>query len=203
MDGGGDHPLNLVYALAKKIRTGAFAGFRAWKERGFAHLAIVVRDSLATEVENALHPYLRDRLVGRLDVAVSASQDTIRGAALDLEVHLDRARQAELVEKLREAISTDRRGVAGLAESLQALAEHRASQLLVSKGFSSPGWRCDSCQVRLLVGRRCKHCGTEMVKLDDVVEDAVQDALAQSCEVEVCENPDLDVLGRIGALLRF
>ena len=39
---------------------------------------------------------------------------------------------------------------------------------------------------------------------DDVVEEAVQEALSQSCHVEVChDNADLDVLGRIGALLRF
>ena len=29
-------------------------------------------------------------------------------------------------------------------------------------------------------------------------------ALAQSCHVEICvDNPDLDVMGRIGALLRY
>jgi len=38
----------------------------------------------------------------------------------------------------------------------------------------------------------------------DVVEEAVEEALAQSCEVEICVgNADLDVLGGIGALLRY
>jgi hypothetical protein len=43
-----------------------------------------------------------------------------------------------------------------------------------------------------------------MEETDDVVEDAIQEALTQACRVQVCEdNADLDVLGRIGALLRY
>jgi len=43
-----------------------------------------------------------------------------------------------------------------------------------------------------------------MERADDVVEEAVQQALNQSVHLEVCrDNADLDVLGRIGALLRF
>jgi hypothetical protein len=40
--------------------------------------------------------------------------------------------------------------------------------------------------------------------VDDVVEEAVEEALANKCRVQIVrENADLDVLGRIGALLRF
>jgi len=54
------------------------------------------------------------------------------------------------------------------------------------------------------VGRQCATCGAEMVHVADVVEEAVEAALGQSCRVEVCNgNADLDVLGRIGALLRY
>ncbi len=43
-----------------------------------------------------------------------------------------------------------------------------------------------------------------LYQVDDVVEEAIQDALAQSCRVEICsENADLDVLGGIGAILRY
>jgi hypothetical protein len=43
-----------------------------------------------------------------------------------------------------------------------------------------------------------------MTLLEDVVEEAVHEALTQQVRVDVCVgNADLDVLGRIGALLRF
>jgi hypothetical protein len=43
-----------------------------------------------------------------------------------------------------------------------------------------------------------------MVHADDVIEDAVQEALIQHCRVSILvANADLDVLGCIGALLRY
>ena len=53
-------------------------------------------------------------------------------------------------------------------------------------------------------GPTCPVDGQTMDHVDDVVEDAVDVALGQGCHVEVCVgNADLDVLGRIGALLRY
>ncbi|MDZ7734012.1 MAG: hypothetical protein U5R31_13910 [Acidimicrobiia bacterium] len=43
-----------------------------------------------------------------------------------------------------------------------------------------------------------------MDAVEDVVEEAVEESLAQSCAVVICVgNADLDVVGRIGALLRY
>jgi hypothetical protein len=43
-----------------------------------------------------------------------------------------------------------------------------------------------------------------MRRVADLVEEAVDVAVAQSCRVDICTgNADLDVLGRIGALLRY
>jgi len=40
--------------------------------------------------------------------------------------------------------------------------------------------------------------------VEDVVEEALDEALRQSCGVRLCVgSADLDVLGRIGALLRY
>ena len=74
----------------------------------------------------------------------------------------------------------------------------------VSDGYQASGWSCSPCGVLTTVGRQCKLCGDEMAEVPDVVEEAVDRAMAQSCKVEICiDNADLDVLGRIGALLRF
>lgn len=202
-DRGGEHSQPIERAVQHHIRRAADAAFQVWQRNGFTHLALAAREDVAADLETALHPYLIDRLVGRLDVPVTATRDQLRSAVLELETRLDRRRQGALVDRLREAVATDRRGVAGLSDTLRALSENRVATLLVSQGFSAPGWRCDTCRSHCTVGRRCKRCTAEMVELEDVVEEAVQYGLAQSCEVEVCDNADLDVLGRIGALLRF
>jgi hypothetical protein len=47
----------------------------------------------------------------------------------------------------------------------------------------------------------CRH---ELRPVEDLVELVIDDAISQSCHVEICvDNPDLDVMGRIGALLRY
>jgi len=48
----------------------------------------------------------------------------------------DHRLSAAVVERLKEAAATGRRGVAGLAGTLKALSERRAERLLVSKGYT-------------------------------------------------------------------
>jgi peptide subunit release factor 1 (eRF1) len=96
------------------------------------------------------------------------------------------------------------KGASGLPDTLAALAEHRVDTLLVSQGYGVDGWRCGSCKLLAAKGRACSSCGAEMHAVSDVVEEAVETALMQSCRVEICvDNADLDVAGRIGALLRY
>jgi peptide subunit release factor 1 (eRF1) len=186
------------------LRNAANVAFDVWQQYRFEHLAIAAPDGLAGDLESSLHPYLRRRLSGRLNVPVGAAHGDVLAAAQAIESEVERRREAVLVDKLRGAVGAGRLGVAGLAAVVDALAEHRVQTLLVSQGYAESGWRCDGCEVLAVMGRRCKRCGDEMAEVDDLVEESVEDALAQSCQVEICVgNADLDVLGRIGALLRF
>lgn len=174
-----------------------------YQSEGFDHLVIAAADGVASELEKGLHPYLAERLHGRLDLPAGASEPEIRRAALEAERGIEAEREAALVEELRAAVQSGGRGVAGLEPVLEALADRRADRLLVSDGYAVEGWRCHECERLATVGRQCR-CGAEMVHVADLVEEAVDAALAQSCRVDVCTgNVDLDVLGRIGAVLRY
>jgi hypothetical protein len=76
-------------------------------------------------------------------------------------------------------------------------------RLFVSAGYRAEGWRCDGCGTLVVLGPRCPGCKSAMTKVTDVVEVAVADVLAQRGRVAVCSNADLDVLGCIGATLRY
>ena len=94
--------------------------------------------------------------------------------------------------------------MAGLGSTLAALCAGRVDLLFVSDGYEAEGWRCGACGRLSTLGRRCPGCEAEMQPVPDVVEVAVATALAGRGRVEVClGNADLDVLGRIGALLRY
>ena len=200
----GDHTQALEARNQHHVRTAAQVAFTVWGQHPFAHLVIAAPDDLAGQLEGALHPYLRKRLAGRLSVPVTASHEQVLAAAQQVEAEVERARQAEIVDRLRAAVSARRRGVAGLADTVEALGDHRVATLLVSSGYSAPGWRCTRCDRLAAMGRRCRTCGEDMVEVEDLVEDAVEEALAQQCQVEICiGNADLDVMGRTGALLRY
>lgn len=186
------------------LRHAARAAFDLWQARGFHHLALGAPDSIASELEATLHPYLRERLCGRVHVAVGASHAEVRTAAEAVEASVERQREAALVSRLREAAATNRRGVAGLAATLAALNERRAERLIVSKGYSEEGWRCPQTGALAMVGPTNAANGVKMERVGDVVEEAIEEALSQGLPVTICvSNADLDVLGRIGALLRY
>lgn len=203
-DRGGDHPQVLEEHTQQHLRTAAQVAFAVWNQHPFTHLAIAAPDDLARQLEADLHPYLRERLCGRLSVPVTANHAEVLAAAQKVEAQVERTREARVVERLREAVAAGRKGVAGLADAVEALGDHRVSTLVVSQGFSAPGWRCPGCGALAAMGPRCKRCGSGMREVEDLVEDAVEEALAQSCQVEICVgNADLDVMGRAGALLRY
>ncbi len=207
-DGGGwtkDHVAgHTAAAVSRHLKRAAAAAFDFYREQGFDHLIVGAPDEIAGELERELHPYLRERIAARVNVPVAARDDEIRAAALDVEEEVRRAREAAVVERLRQAVGSGAGGVTGLAPVLEALVARRVDTLLVSEGYEAPGWRCRSCTYVSVRGRKCALCGADMEQVDDVVEEAVEEGLAQSCRLEICRaNADLDVVGRIGALLRF
>ncbi|MEQ1786502.1 MAG: hypothetical protein ABL966_05570 [Acidimicrobiales bacterium] len=185
------------------LRHAARAAFDLWQARGFHHLALGAPDAIAGELEQALHPYLRERLCGRLPLGVGASAGDVLAAAEVVEAEVERTREATLVARLKEAAATDRRGVAGLAGTLTALSQRRVDRLVVSKGFAQEGWRAPDGALAI-VGPNHPDSGAAMERVSDVVEEAIEEALTQGIPVTICVgNADLDVLGRVGALLRY
>lgn len=189
---------------AQHLRHAARAAFDLWQGRGFHHLVIGAPDAIAGELERDLHPYLRERLAGRVPVGVGAAPSEILAAAEEAEAEVERARDAAIVARLKEAAATGRRGVAGLAPTLEALGQHRVERLVVSKGFAQGGWRCPGAGALAAIGPNHPETGVLMERVQDVVEDAIEQALVHGVPVTICvSDADLDVLGRIGALLRY
>lgn len=186
------------------LRHAAAAAFELFQEHGFRHLVVGAPAALLHDLEHALHPYLKERLRGRIGLEPSASLDEVRAAALEIEAEIDREREQRLVGQLRDQLGAGGKAAAGLDDVLVALRDRRIERLLVSADFAESGWRCAGCGTMATVGRTCPGCGGEMHQVDDLVEDIVEDALAQGVHVDICVgNADLDVLGRIGAMLRF
>jgi peptide subunit release factor 1 (eRF1) len=162
---------------------------------------------LAGEFEGHLHPYLRERLAGRLDIDVEhTSADDVRRAAAPSIEQAAQAREDEALARMAEAFgAATGRAASGLAEVLTAVHEQRVEILLVEAGFAAPGVLCPTCDWLGAEGATvCPADGSATERVDDLVEAAVERSLTQAADVRVLrDRAELASHGRIAAVLRF
>jgi peptide subunit release factor 1 (eRF1) len=200
----GDPSHHAEALVAQHVRRAAREAFEVFQDTGVRDVLLGGPDRLVAAVERDLHPYVTERVRGRLHLPIDAPGEALREEVMAMEHDIAMAREAAVVERLRAAVGAGAKGVMGLADTLAALVDQRAETLVVSHGYREGGWRCPACATLATVGRTCPRCGGEMAHTEDVVEEAVHAAYGQGCSVHVVEgSADLDVMGRIGAVLRF
>src|SRR5436190_262990 len=179
--------------------------FRRFRRSPFDKLLIGCPEEQCGEVERRLHPYLRERIVGRIEVDVenSTPEQVLEAAAVQMEKE-DTRREREALDRLDAGLGTGGRGAAGLDEVLETLNERRVEILLIEQGLTAPGVVCPSEGWIGSQGSTCPVDGTPLEQRDDIIEDAIQLAITQSAEViSVRHHNDLDGRGSIAAVLRF
>jgi peptide subunit release factor 1 (eRF1) len=179
--------------------------FRNFQRAPFRRLVMATPDELWPTVESHLHPYLKERLLGRIELDIEhASADEIHAAAMPLIEEDERRHERETLDRLTQAVGRRGRGAHGLEDVLDALTQRRVETLLVAGGFRAPGVVCPQEGYLGPPGGRCPVEGHTVENRDDIVESAVESAVAQSAEVIVVRHyDDLGPLGSIGAVLRF
>jgi len=154
---------------------------------------------LHSEFKGKLHPYLLERIAGKISVDVeNASLDDVCAAAQpEITAHVTRC-EREALDRLQQGVGSGGRGAAGIEEVLDALNQARVETLLIAENFRASG-RVDF-QAGLLLPDNAD--GGEPVQ--DIVEPAIEKAIEQSASAMVVRHhTDLEPLGGIGAVLRF
>jgi len=160
---------------------------------------------MSNDVEKRLHPYLQERIAGRIDVDVeNTSPDQVLEAAADRMEEHDRERERQALDRLAERLGTGGRAAAGLDDVLDALNQRKVEILLFEQGLSAPGVVCPQCGWTGAQASSCPVDDSELEERDDIIESAVQLAITQSAEViAVHHYDDLEGKGSIAAVLRF
>ena len=113
--------------------------FARFKRQPFDHLVVGAPDELAPQVEERLHPYLRQRLAGRIGVDVENSTlseiETAAGEVVDRHVA---GVEREALDRFRQGIGRGDRGAAGPEAVMRALEEARVEILLLADDFDAP-----------------------------------------------------------------
>jgi hypothetical protein len=146
------------------------------KARDFEALVLDTRQEGRTAILDALHPYVRDRVAGEIDLpnVDSATADQVARAAAEVVERRRDERVGEALGRLREGLGRGARAAAGVDDVRDALEQRRVEILLYEPGRD--------------------------------IGDAVEAAVLQDADVLVVDpdrHPDLGPHGGVGAVLRF
>src|SRR3954447_3473339 len=174
----------------------------------FDQLLLGGPEEILGDMEQRLHPYVRQRVAGRVEIDVeTTSPDDVRAAAAGVIEEAERGREREALDRLVEGVQRGGRAAAGLDDTLGVLNERRVETLMLGYGFTAAGKWCPECgSVFSDNGQAdCPADGTELQVRDDIVESAVELALMQSADVLVMRHlgDELEPHASIGAVLRF
>lgn len=191
--------------VREHLKKAATATLDFFKQDRFDRLAIGVADELWPELEKVLHPYLKERILGRFSLDVNSSQNAIlaRVDALAQENH-DR-QESTLLQSLGPELESGRTYVGGLDDVLAMLNERRVDLLLVESGYSVPGRKCPDCQTLQYHEQSCPTCDSQADSVADVVEEVREMAIRQSVRVITTpsDHPAMTQAGKIAARLRY
>ena len=181
----------------------AEVAFTLYQRRGFDRLLIGAPDELVNDLKGKLHPYLRERIVGRVHLDVeNSSLDDVKAAARTAIEDWSRKCEREALDRLAEGVGRGGRGAAGLASVLEALNEQRVEILLVGENLRSAGGR--DPETGMLYAGDHGPADQPLERVDNIVEPAIEKAIEQSAKViKVRYHDDLGPLGGIGAVLRY
>src|SRR3954471_12937966 len=202
-DQGGWSQLNYQRSVEKEVsdhlQNAADLAFDLYKQRGADRVLIGVPGELLGEFKSKLHPYLKERIAGKVSVDVenASLDDVCTAAGTAITEHVMRS-EREALDRLQQGVGTGGRGAAGIAEVLDALNQARVETLLIAENFRASG------RVDFDAGLLLPEGAEQGEPVADIVEPAIEKAVEQSAQTLVVRHhDDLGPLGGIGAVLRF
>lgn len=180
----------------------ADAALDFFKKQKFDGLILGGRRETLTEFRPHLHAYLRDKIVGEIDLEPNASISEALEKTLELEQEVKQREGKEVVKKLIDSIGS--KGVAGLNDILLPLWRGQVDMLVIKDGFSAPGSICEKCGYLSVVDQICPNCRSRLKRLPEIIGPIVETAMKQGCRIKfVLQSRELEDIGGIGAFLRF
>ncbi len=180
------------------------AVFEEWKGSKFDKLVIggFMEEGLK-DIENHLHTYLRERLIGYIEINPSeAKPHEVRDKVLNLLWEKDREEEKRLVEEMEELIG---RGLAvnGTTKVLEMLSLGNVRTVLIPEDFEKPGYLCPESHL-VFLKPECPLPGEKALEIEDIVDEVIEEALDQRATVEVIVSPELQKrIDGLAAFLRF
>jgi len=164
--------------VAERLRTDFEKGI--WER-----LIVGCQDANWSEFESNLHPYVKQRLIGRFSADVaSVSNEEIRDhAAVVLKRWITERASTKAIEAVDFAKSNGR-GVTGLRRVLQALETGGVQSIFLTENYSAPAVECTHCgHIDAHLIASCVACGRATRQLTDVCDAIIPIAIRRDIEL--------------------
>jgi peptide subunit release factor 1 (eRF1) len=168
-------------------------------------LIVGCADQTWKELESQLHTYVKQRLLGRFPIDLSARPEEIKSAASRTFREFLQTRRQELLNEVVDEARSNGRGALGLRRVLRAMEMGEVQTLLVGETFRAGAARCDACgHLDSHMTPICVVCGKKTSELEDVSDAVIASAIRRDIEMHyVAPSPEFEKVGNIAALLRF
>jgi peptide subunit release factor 1 (eRF1) len=195
------------------------------------YLIVAAEEPMSSALAAEFHQTVSDRIIGHITLPNEANDTRVAEAAEPLIANVERQREMEAVQAVRDGVGAGTLGVAGPADTLTALETGQVRTLVMNDDFSAPGW-ADYTLPLYGVGAvpRGHPAGGDVSDImptaleDEVIRLAIQTGATielvrtavplSQAELEHIPDADdptpraaaakaLDELGGIGAILRF
>jgi len=180
---------------------------RTDREKGlWERLIVGCQESNWPEFEAHLHPYVRQRVIGRFSADVaSVPNEEIRNRANSVLNQWTVQRGHTKASEALDLAKANGRGVSGLRRVLQALETGEVQSIFLSENYSAHGVACAHCgHLDAHMIPSCVACGKPTRELTDVSDAIIPIAIHRDIELfYLKDHPELDRAGNIAALLRF
>jgi len=186
-------------AVSERLRTDLEKGL--WQR-----LVIGCHSSNWPEFEPHLHPYVKQRLIGRFSADVaSVGDEEIRKHADSLLTEWIQERGRARAEEAINFAKANGRGVTGLRRVLRALETGEVQSLFLTENYSARAVECPHCgHLDAHIVSACVACGRKTRELNDICDAIIPIAIRSDIELfYVKQHSELDQAGNIAALLRF
>ena len=188
----------------RNLRDAAAAAGRFFKNKPIRRLFLGGTAETVGQFQELLPKQLQSCFAGSFAIDMNAGEHEVRQRALELLQKTNAEREKKLVKTMITAHAKGGNAVIGLDDTLQAVSDKRVKTLIISDGFRAPGYMHPDSDFVIANLARSPLSGEEMMPVEDVVDTAVILTMNQGGHVEILNDcPELEGVGRIGAILRY
>ena len=176
-----------------------------FRERKFDYLILAGRNDIVSGFNNYLHSYLQSKYIGKIDAKPDSSINSIKTKAMEVIDIFELGNKNKLIDNLIDEYNPNGFGVLGIDAVIKSLIKDQIRILIYDRNFSHSGYVCRNCHYLSANSvETCPYCGGKLVYYNEIVDEIVENALDQGCEiVDLEENERFKKAGSIGAVLRY